>query len=155
MSASNFDLTPVGTIVDLEMPAGKNGTYVYLDSDGKLTCEPVSNQNPLYIRISDAQGILLDGGAVSEESAPEYNGEGWAYSSYLTTSDPKVKRTLLQLHIREVSDAMSNPYAIDFGGSSWSKSQLETYLATLKGELISLEAALGKRKRIRIGRSYF
>ena len=67
----------------------------------------------------------------------------WLYSTYLTEDNLTEKRRLLRLHIKEVSDTLTNAQEHTIGGEGFKYSQLDAYLGRLKSELRELESQLG------------
>lgn len=145
MSASDFELQPIGSIITLTMPTGKVGSYVYLGTDGNLTTAAVPGTNPLYIKLSDTTGILLDNGQTGDDE--DDSQVGWKYSFYLLEDNPTIKRQILRLHLKEVIDLISSPITQTIDGLSYSKSDLQNYANRLKRELTELETALGLNRR--------
>lgn len=144
MSASEFELQPIGSIITLTMPVGKVGAYVYLGTDGNLTTAAVPGANPLYIKLSDTTGLLLDNGQTGSE---EDSTAGFKYSFYLLEDNPTIKRQILRLHLKEVVDLISTPMSQAIDGLSYSKVDLQNYANKLKFELNDLETALGLNRK--------
>lgn len=130
------DATTVGQEIALAMPTdGSVGSYVYVLTDGSLTCVYQAGINPTYIKMSDSVGIVLDGGSVDTTADSDIMYAG--YIKYVGINNP-VAVSMLKLHIQEITNLIMQPYAQAMGGNNYNREQLTALRGTLRQELSDL-----------------